>query len=141
MRTAKAVKTLLATCDGKEPTTLVGAIAHAKLETNSTTMGRSLKSARGVLDCLRTTRWDLFSAVARIEGERRPTREAHPGCRQLAQDRRTCPGWWTGAQAVRGRGPGDQAAHAAEASRLRRRSPDPPTGPPSLARWKIGRID
>ena len=33
-------------------------------------MGRSLKSARDVLECLRTTRWDLFSAVSRIEGDR-----------------------------------------------------------------------
>ena len=33
MRTAKAVKALLAGCDGKEPTALVGAIAQAKLET------------------------------------------------------------------------------------------------------------
>jgi hypothetical protein len=40
------------------------------METNSTTMGRSLKSAADVLDCLRTTRWDLFTAVAEIQGER-----------------------------------------------------------------------
>ena len=70
VRTAKAVKTLLASCDGKEPTKLVGAIAQAKLETNATTMGRSLKSATGVLESLRATRWDLFTAVAAIQGER-----------------------------------------------------------------------
>jgi hypothetical protein len=68
--TAKAVRALLSSCDGKEPTKLVGSIAQAKLETNSTVMGRSLKSATDVLDCLRTTRWDLFTAVAGIEGER-----------------------------------------------------------------------
>jgi len=33
-------------------------------------MGRSLKSARDVLECLRTTRWDLFSAVSGIQGDR-----------------------------------------------------------------------
>lgn len=33
-------------------------------------MGRSLKSAKGVLECLRTTRWDLFTAVSAIRGER-----------------------------------------------------------------------
>jgi hypothetical protein len=70
VRTAKAVKTLLASCDGKEPTKLVEVIAHADLQTNSIAMGRSLKSARDVLECLRTTRWDLFSAVSRIEGDR-----------------------------------------------------------------------
>ena len=48
----------------------MAAIAHAKLETNATTMGRSLKSAKGVLESLRTTRWDLFSAVAAIQGDR-----------------------------------------------------------------------
>ena len=61
---------LLTSCDGKEPTKLVETIAHANLQTNSITMGRSLKSARDVLECLRTTRWDLFSAVARLEGDR-----------------------------------------------------------------------
>jgi hypothetical protein len=70
LRTARAVKALLASCDGNEPTKLVGALAQAKLETNATTMGRSLKSAKAVLDSLRTTRWDLFSAVSAIQGER-----------------------------------------------------------------------
>jgi hypothetical protein len=70
VRTAKAVRALFAACEGKEPTALVGAIAHAKLETNSTAMGRSVKSTKAVLDCLRTTRWDLFSAVALIDDHR-----------------------------------------------------------------------
>ena len=68
VRTAKAVKTMLANCEGKEPTPLVGAIAQAKIETNRTAMGRSLKSAKSILECLRTTKWDLFSAVAMIAG-------------------------------------------------------------------------
>ncbi len=71
VRTAKAVKSLLSGCDNKEPTTIVGTIANAKLETNSTAMGKSLKSAKSLLDCLRTTRWDLFSAVAQISDQRR----------------------------------------------------------------------
>jgi hypothetical protein len=66
VRTAKAVKTLLANCEGREPTPLVGAIAQAKIETNSTAMGRSLKSAKSILESLRITKWDLFSAVAMI---------------------------------------------------------------------------
>ena len=70
MRTAKAVKLLLAACDNKEPTPLVGTLAQAKLETNSTAMGKSLKSAKPLLDCLRTTKWDLFSAVAQIQDQR-----------------------------------------------------------------------
>ena len=77
VRTAKAVKTLLASCDGKEPTALVGAIAQAKIETNSTAMGRSLKSAKAILECLRTTKWDLFSAVAH---DRRTTGRPTPTC-------------------------------------------------------------
>jgi hypothetical protein len=72
VKTAKAVKALFASCDGKEPTKLVEVIAHANLQTNGITMGRSLKSARDVLECLRTTRWDLFAAVSRIEGDRAP---------------------------------------------------------------------
>ncbi len=71
VRTAKAVKTLLAGCENKEPTTLVGAIAHAKLETNSTAMGKSLKSGKVLLECLRTTKWDLFSAVSQIQDQRK----------------------------------------------------------------------
>ena len=67
VKTAKAVKALIAACDGKEPTKLVGAISLARLQTNSTTMGRGLKSAGDVLECLRTTRWDLFSAVSASE--------------------------------------------------------------------------
>jgi hypothetical protein len=70
VRTAKAVKVLLAACDGKEPTKLVGAVSQAKLETNATTMGRSLKSAKPVLESLKNTRWDLFQAVSAIQGER-----------------------------------------------------------------------
>jgi hypothetical protein len=70
-RTAKATKALLTACEGKEPTALVGTIAHAKLETNSTAMGRSVKSAKAVLECLRSTRWDLFSAVALIDDHRK----------------------------------------------------------------------
>lgn len=70
VRTAGAVKSLLASCDGKEPTKLVGALAGAKLETNATTMGRSLKSAKAVLEALRSTRWDLFTAVSAIQGDR-----------------------------------------------------------------------
>jgi hypothetical protein len=69
-RTAKAVKAWLAACDGQEPTKLVAAIARAKLETNATTMGRSLKSAGDVLKSLRDTRWDLFTAVSHIQGDR-----------------------------------------------------------------------
>lgn len=71
VRTAKAVKTLLASCDNKEASALVGAIVTAKLETNSTAMGKSLKSAKATLDCLRTTRWDLFTAVGQIQDQRK----------------------------------------------------------------------
>jgi len=71
VRTAKAVKSLLGSCDGKEPTALVGLIAQAKIETNRTAMGRSLKSAKGVLECLGRTRWDLFSAVSQLRDDRK----------------------------------------------------------------------
>jgi Family of unknown function (DUF6079) len=71
VRTAKAVKTLLAACEGKEPTALVHAIAHAKPETSTTAMGKSLKSAATVLGCLRSTKWDLFSAVAQLTDHRK----------------------------------------------------------------------
>jgi hypothetical protein len=75
VRTAKAVKSLLGNCDGEEPTALVGAIAHAKIETNNTSMGRSLKSAKAILDCLVRTRWDLFSAVAQLQDDRKTAAE------------------------------------------------------------------
>jgi hypothetical protein len=75
VRTAEAVKTLLTACEGKEPTPLVGAIAKAKIETNCTTMGKSLKSAKSILTCLRTTRFDLFSAVTQLQDERQTDAE------------------------------------------------------------------
>ena len=34
-------------------------------------MGKSLKSAKALLESLRTTRWDLFSAVAQIQDQRK----------------------------------------------------------------------
>lgn len=71
VRTAKAMNAFLAACEGKEPTPLVGAIAKAKVETNTTAMGKSLKSSKGLLDCLKTTRWDLFSAVGQLQDERK----------------------------------------------------------------------
>ena len=80
VRTAKAVKTLLANCEGREPTPLVGAIAQTKIETNSTAMGRSLKSAKSILESLRTTRWALFSKVAMITGAQKAEAD------QLLQD-------------------------------------------------------
>jgi hypothetical protein len=73
--TAKAVKSLLENCDGEEPTALVGIIAHAKIETNSTAMGRSLKTAKAILECLNRTRWDLFSAVAQLQDQRKTEAE------------------------------------------------------------------
>jgi len=71
VKTAKAVKTLLAACVDKEPTALVGALAHAKVETSTTSMGKSLKSVGAILGCLRTTKWDLFSAVAQVTDHRK----------------------------------------------------------------------
>lgn len=71
VKTAKAVRKLLLDCVGKEATPLVGAIASAKMETSGTAMGRSLKSASAILDCLRNTKWDLFSGVAHLRDERK----------------------------------------------------------------------
>jgi hypothetical protein len=52
VRTAKSVKSFLKCCEGEEPTALVGAIASVKAETSGTAMGRSLKTAKPILDCL-----------------------------------------------------------------------------------------
>ena len=71
VKTAKAVKGLLGACEEKEPTALVGAVAQARLDTSGTSMGRSLKSTKGVLECLKATRWDLFSAISQIDDDRR----------------------------------------------------------------------
>ncbi len=83
VRTAKAVKSLLANCDGAQPTALVGTLAHAKVEMNSTAMGRSLKSAKAILECLGRTRWDLFSAVSQLQDDRKTNADL------LIQDVRT----------------------------------------------------
>ena len=69
--TAKAVRKLLADCEGKEATALVGAIATATMETSGTAMGRSFKSATTILDCLRNTKWDLFEGVSHLADERK----------------------------------------------------------------------
>lgn len=71
VKTAKAVRQLLKDCMGKEATPLVGVIASAKLETSGVAMGRSMKSAASILDCLRNTKWDLFNGVAHLGDERR----------------------------------------------------------------------
>jgi hypothetical protein len=71
VRTAKAVNALLGSCENKDAIGVVGAIARAKLETHATAMGRSLKSAKLLLEGLRHTRWDLFSAVAQIADGRK----------------------------------------------------------------------
>jgi len=71
VRTARAVRKLLADCEGKEPTALVGAIASSKAETSGTAMGRSLKSAGSILTCLRNTKWDLFQAVSQLGDQRK----------------------------------------------------------------------
>ena len=71
IKTAKCVRKLLVDCAGKDATALVSLIANAKVETSATAMGRSLKSATSVLDCLRSTKWDLFSGVAHLGDDRR----------------------------------------------------------------------
>lgn len=71
VRTGRAVRKLLVDCESKDPTALVGAIASAKVETSGTAMGRSLKSAGFILDCLRNTKWDLFQAVSQLGDQRK----------------------------------------------------------------------
>lgn len=71
VRTAKSVKALFAGCEDVESTILVSTIARAKLETNATAMGKSIRSAKLILDCLRRTRWELFAAAAKLGGERK----------------------------------------------------------------------
>src|SRR5207244_2542645 len=67
----EAVRALLTSCEGTEPAALVGVVAHVKLDTSGTAMGKSLKSAGAVLACLRATKWDLFSAVAQLTDHRK----------------------------------------------------------------------
>ena len=71
VKTAKAVRKFLIDCTGKEATALVRVIAHAQMETSGTAMGRSLKSAASILDCLRTFRWELFPGLTNLGEERR----------------------------------------------------------------------
>jgi hypothetical protein len=71
VKTARATRKLLVDCTGKEATALVGVIAGAKMETSGTAMGRSLKSASSILDCLRNTKWDLFNGVAHLVDDRK----------------------------------------------------------------------
>jgi hypothetical protein len=71
VKTAKATRKLLVDCTGKEATALVGVIAAARMETSGTAMGRSLKSASSILECLRNTKWDLFSGIAHLGDERK----------------------------------------------------------------------
>ena len=53
----------------RRPTALVGAIAHAKLETNSHGDGEKPEVSEGNFGLPAVmTRWDLFSAVAQISG-------------------------------------------------------------------------
>lgn len=71
VRTAKAVRKLLADCEGKEATPLVTAVSTANIETSGPSMGRSFKSATSILDCLRNTKWDLFQGVSNLADERK----------------------------------------------------------------------
>lgn len=71
VRTARAVRKLLADCESQEPTALVAAIASATMETSETAMGRSLKSAGSILTCLGNTKWELFQAVSQLGDQRR----------------------------------------------------------------------
>ena len=72
LRTARAARSLLNACDGKESTPLVTGIAKAVIETSSKAMGRSIKSCDKVLGSLREpNRWALFEAVAQITDKRK----------------------------------------------------------------------
>ena len=50
---------------------MVGAVAHAKIDTTGTAMAKSLKSACAVSACLRATKWELFSAVSQLADHRK----------------------------------------------------------------------
>lgn len=131
VRTAKAVKALLDVCDGKEPTALVGNIAKAKLDTSSTAMGRSVKSAKGVLDCLKATRWDLFSAVALIQDTRKTVADL------LLQDVRA---WLKSDEHAIAGGLAAKLTEAeGRAIKLLTplKPPDPPPPPPKTPGWKV----
>jgi len=132
VRTAKAVRSLLASCEGKEPTALVGAVAHAKIDTSSTSMGKSLKSAAAALACLRATKWDLFSAVSQLADHRKTEADL------LLDDVRS----WLKADehAIAG----GLAAKLSEAENraIRLLTPPKPTDPPPLPppsdpKWKV----
>lgn len=71
LKTARAVRKLLHDCAGRDATALVSTIAAAVVESSGPAMGRSLKSAAAILQCLRSTRWDLFSGVALLADDRR----------------------------------------------------------------------
>ena len=128
VRTAKAVKTLLVNCEGKEPTPLVGAIAQAKIETNSTAMGRSLKGAKTILESLRATKWELFSAVAMIAGEKKTEAD------QLLQD--VCTWLKTDEHALAGGLASKLTEAEARAIKLLTPPPPPPLPPPPPPGWK-----
>ncbi|MEY3228049.1 MAG: hypothetical protein RLZZ536_2668, partial [Planctomycetota bacterium] len=71
LRTARATRRLLKEIQGRDATALVTAIAVAPVETSGPAMARSFKSVTAVMECLRNTKWDLFSAVSRLQDDRR----------------------------------------------------------------------
>jgi hypothetical protein len=75
IKTARAVRKLLIESDGKEPGVLVGIVAQAQVETSGGAMGTSFRSASAVMKCLRDTKWDLFTAVAKLGGEQKTQAE------------------------------------------------------------------
>jgi hypothetical protein len=71
LRTARAMRRLLKDIHGRDATAVVTAMAAAPVETSGPAMARSFKSVTAVMDCLRNTKWDLFSAVSRLQDDRR----------------------------------------------------------------------
>lgn len=72
VKTAKAARDFFDAIDGKEPTPMVQAICATRIETSGKALGRSIKSAKTVLDSLlEPNRWELFEAVAEINDKRK----------------------------------------------------------------------
>lgn len=70
-KTAYEAQELLAALESKKPLDLVQALASCQLISNPLHLSKSLKSADTVIKAMDSTRWELFSAVAKIQDDKR----------------------------------------------------------------------
>jgi hypothetical protein len=80
MKTARSAAALLTALARREPTPLAKTVAAASVETSAEAVGKSLATARAVIEAMKRVEWVVFQGLTRLEDDR------HDASRRILED-------------------------------------------------------